>query len=79
MPKYIWVIQRECTNDLELRSLHALVKEKVNEVNRNVQGKLGEMDQKIETITKMLKGLEERSNGAEARSVSGATGPNEKS
>lgn len=60
-PKYIWVIQRECTSDLELRSLHALVKEKVNEVNHNVQGKLGEMDQKIETIVRMLEERRERS------------------
>lgn len=60
--KYIWVVQRECTSDLELRSLHALVKEKVNEVNHNVQGKLGEMNQKIDHITKVLQRLEKGSN-----------------
>ena len=44
---YIWVVQKEDFSGAELRSLHALVKEKVNDLGDTLQSKLSEMEDRL--------------------------------
>jgi len=52
--EYIWVVQKEHHAGVELRSVHALVKEKVNDLEVTLQSKLSIMDQKMDGLMKAL-------------------------
>eukprot|EP00434_Breviolum_minutum_P040669 symbB.v1.2.036149.t1/scaffold5036.1/size31615/1 len=70
--QYIWVVQKEHHAGVELRSVHALVKEKVNDLEVTLQSKLSRMedrlmkdseesklimDQKMDRLIKALEGI----------------------
>jgi len=62
--QYIWVVQKEHHSGVELRSLHALVKEKVNELHAFVNEKVDVVDVKVndlgDTLQSKLSNMEQK-------------------